>query len=214
MTYSKPITEIIRSRFSCRTYAKQPIPEKDRRILREAAESTTAGPLGSLQRFELVSAEEGDSAALKGLGTYGLMRNPAGFIIGAVQEGEESLEDFGYAMESLVLVATDQGLGTCWIGGLFTRGSFSRRMQLGKDERIPAVISVGVMTDQGTAKGGTMRRWAGRHQRLPWEALFLEGGFGRPRLPNVPSPPRKSRVPVRVPRNRKNPGIPVPAKIV
>jgi hypothetical protein len=180
MTYSKPITEIIQSRFSCRTYDRQPISREHCRILREATVSLVEGPLGSSLRFNFAAAEKEDGEALKGLGTYGLIRNPAGFIVGAVKQGDKNLEDFGYATESLVLLATDLRLGTCWIGGLFNRSSFSRQMQLRKDERMPAVISVGVITDEEAAKKGTVRRLTGGHRRFPWESLFFEGGFGVP----------------------------------
>ncbi len=180
MTYSKPVAEIVPSRFSCRSYAREPIPEDLRRTLREAAESAVAGPLGSSLRFSLVAAEPGEGAALRGLGTYGFIRNPAAFIIGAVKTGDTYLEDFGFAAESLVLRATDLGLGTCWVGGLFTRSSFARRMRLPAGERMPAVISVGVIADQQMARRGAMRRLSGGERRLPWESLFFEGRFGVP----------------------------------
>lgn len=178
--YSKPLAELIRSRFSCRSYARQPIPETARRVLREAAGTVVVGPLGTSLRFCLAAAEQGDSAALRGLGTYGFIRNPAGFIVGAVKRRDKNLEDFGYAAESLVLLATDLGLGTCWIGGLFTRSSFSRRVHLGTDERIPAVISVGVIDDEEAARAGAVRRLSGGHRRLPWESLFFDGGLVTP----------------------------------
>jgi hypothetical protein len=180
MTYTKPLSEIIQSRFSCRSYSKQPIPDTPRHALREAAESTVVGPLGTPLRFCLVAAEHGDSDALRGLGAYGLVRSPAAFIVGATKRGDKSLEDFGYSAESLVLRATDLGLGTCWIGGFFTRSSFSRRIRAGKDEQISAVISVGVIENEKAARRGIVRRLSGGHKRLPWESLFFEEQFGMP----------------------------------
>jgi hypothetical protein len=115
---------------------------------------------------------------LKGLGTYGAIHDPAGFIIGAATRGEKYLEDFGYAMECLILTATDMGLGTCWLGGFFTRGSFSRRIELKSDERIPAVASVGEIVDRDAARDGFMRRMAGGARRLPAEGLFFDNAFG------------------------------------
>ncbi len=189
MTYSKPVSGIIRSRFSCRTYSREPIPEEQRLLLRSAAEAVRTGPLGSPLRFGLLAAEEGDQSALRGLGTYGVIRNPAGFLVGAVvvsSYGRSStgtgtyLEDFGYTMESLILAATDLGLGTCWLGGFFTRGPFSRRFGLTGGERIPAVASVGVIADPSAAKAGLFRRLASADARLPWDSLFFDGAFGVP----------------------------------
>ena len=60
--------------------------------------SLSSGPFNSQIRFTIAVAEDEDSAALKGLGTYGFIKNPAGFIIGAIKKNN-SLEDYGYLME-------------------------------------------------------------------------------------------------------------------
>jgi Putative TM nitroreductase len=88
------------------------------------------------------------------------------------------LEDFGHAMERLILTATGLGLGTCWIGGFFTRGTFSRRLAATRDERIPSVAAVGRIADRGAAEEGLMRRLAGGSRRKAWDELFFDGGFG------------------------------------
>ena len=63
-----------------------------------------------------LAARPGDSESLKGLGTYGVIRRPAGFLLGSASDLNEGLVDFGYAMQGVILLATDLGLGTCWIG--------------------------------------------------------------------------------------------------
>jgi hypothetical protein len=113
MHYNRPITDIIKQRFSCRTYAHKPIAEDKRKELAQAAAALRTGPFGSRLRLELIAATEHTPAALKGLGTYGFTSGNTGFIIGAVGEGEKNLEDYGYRLEQLVLHATSIGLGTC-----------------------------------------------------------------------------------------------------
>jgi len=180
MQFSKPVTDLITERFSCRTYATRPLAEERRRRLSDAASVLSTGRLGSSLRFQLVATEADDATALKGLGTYGAIRDPAGFIVGAATRGGKYLEDYGYAMESLILTATDIGLGSCWLGGFFTRGTFSRRIALKMEERIPAVASVGEILDADVARDGFMRRMAGGARRLAAESLFFEGAFGAP----------------------------------
>ena len=175
---STPIAETITRRFSCRTYSGEPLTEGDRLHLAEAAAALTTGPFGSLLRFTLAAVSPGDEAALKRLGTYGTIRGASAFILGAAEPRGMYLEDFGHAMERLVLEATGLGLGTCWIGGFFTRGTFSRRMAASREERIPSVIAVGRIADRGTAEEGLMRRFAGGSRRKPWDELFFDGGFG------------------------------------
>ncbi|OGO37841.1 MAG: hypothetical protein A2W35_02975 [Chloroflexi bacterium RBG_16_57_11] len=59
-TFSKPITEIIRWRFSCRTYLERPI-ERDLQLrIAEYAVALGPGPFGGQARFKLIAAEEVD----------------------------------------------------------------------------------------------------------------------------------------------------------
>jgi len=127
MQFSQPITDIIEQRFSCRTFVNTPIAEAERRELERVVSSSNTGRIGSPLRFELLVATEEDRSALKGLGTYGLISGNTGFIAGAVGAGERNLEDYGYRLEEIVLYASSIGLGTCWLGGSFTRSSFAAR---------------------------------------------------------------------------------------
>jgi hypothetical protein len=179
MVFSKPVTELIQQRFSCRRYLDAPIGDKDRLRLEEYLASHTAGPLGTSARFCLVAATDESRHALRGLGTYGTIRHPAGFVIGATRPGEKSLEGFGYLMEQAVLFTTDQGLGTCWLGGFFTRSSFSRAIGLSRGETIPAVFALGPMATPH-AENDIFRRFASGSSRLSWERLFFHDRFGNP----------------------------------
>jgi len=187
MTYSRPITEIIRQRFSCRTYLERPIEEEKRKRLQEEMALLRAGPLrdalhpaGAPLRFVLVAATEQDREALRGLGTYGFIRGASGFIVGAVGRGVEDLEGYGYAMERLILLATDLGLGTCWLGGFFSRGRFADKVSATEEEQVPAVAAVGIIADVARARNTLLRRQIHADSRLPWEKLFFRGGFGVP----------------------------------
>jgi nitroreductase len=179
MPFSRPVTEIIRQRFSCRRYLEAPIGTEQRGQLEAFLAANTAGPLGTSARFRLVAATDEDRQALRGLGTYGTIHDPTGFVIGAVKPGEKNLEGFGYLLERAVLFATDLGLGTCWLGGFFTRSSFSRTIGLSRDETIPAVVATGYMATT-RAQGDIWRRMANGANRLPWEQLFFDASFGAP----------------------------------
>jgi hypothetical protein len=180
MDYSQPITEIIKRRFSCRVYTGDILAEEKRQQLEALLASIQTGPFGSPLRFKLVAATAKDSKELKGLGTYGMIRGASGFILGAVGSGDGNLENFGYRMEEIILFATDLGLGTCWLGGYFTRSSFAARMGLREGEDIPAVTSVGNIPDDPTLMDRLIRRLAGAHSRLPWESIFFDHHFGSP----------------------------------
>jgi hypothetical protein len=182
MMLSHPVTELIMARYSCRSYQRVPLPDGARADLEAFLRGLTRGPFGTPLRLMLVSAASG-SDELRGLGTYGVIRHPAGFIIGVVQKGAMDMEDIGYALEQCVLKATDLGLGTCWLGGTFRRSNFAARAAVRQDETLAAVIAVGVIADRTSLIDRAFRRGAGSKHRLPWEQLFFDGQFGAVLVP-------------------------------
>jgi Putative TM nitroreductase len=88
------------------------------------------------------------------------------------------MEDYGYSLEQAVLAATDLGLGTCWLGGSFTKSSFARKIGATRGEVVPAVVAVGYPAVG--SESGWLRERAGGARRLPSEQLFFEGRLGEP----------------------------------
>ena len=180
MNLSKPITELMKQRFSCRSYSETPIDKNIQKRLNQFCAEKTTGPFGTKSRFKLVASQEGDSEALKGLGTYGFIKSASGFIIGVSKETDKHLEDFGYLMEEIILFATDLGLGTCWLGGTFTRSSFAERVSPQDGEIIPAVTATGNIGGKPRKFDERIRKAAGSDHRLPWDQLFFDGEVDTP----------------------------------
>ncbi|OGO28180.1 MAG: hypothetical protein A2Z16_08120 [Chloroflexi bacterium RBG_16_54_18] len=178
--FSKPVEQVIRKRYSCRAYALEPIEDEKKRNLLHFIRDIGSGPFGNSSRFTLISATPSERNSLKGLGTYGFIRDASGFIIGAVdKKSQRNLEDFGYLMEKVILRVTEMGLGTCWLGGTFTKSSFGRKAAVQEGEMVPAVAAV------GNPGGGLrwierlFRHRADAERRLPWESLFFRDGFSQ-----------------------------------
>ena len=180
MRYAKPITEVIKQRYSCRTYLDKPIDEEKRQQLAGFAASRTVGTFGTPTRFQLVAATEEDQTALRGLETYGFISGATGFVLGAVRDAPKNMEDLGYLLEDIVLFATGLGLGTCWLGGTFNRSAFAAKMPLRAGESLPAVIAVGYIADKPSVMESMVRRAAGSDHRLPWEQIAFDAAFGVP----------------------------------
>jgi nitroreductase len=185
MESNTSITDIIRQRYSCRTYDPSPIDVERRGALAAFVAAPGHGPFGSPTRFCLAAAREDDAKALRGLGTYGFIRGASAFVIGAAGPGTKNLEDFGYVMEEIVLFATSLGLGTCWLGGTFTKSGFTRRIGLRREEVMPAVVSVGRPAGERTVLDRLSRSVAGSRSRLPWSSLFFDGSPGAPLSPEA-----------------------------
>jgi nitroreductase len=189
MKYSQPVAALIERRFSCRTYRDEPLKDGRRHELEAYLAALQRGPFGTPLRFQLVAASKEDGRTLRGLGTYGFIKNAPGFILGAVPaEGRMSLEDFGYAMEDAILFATALGLGTCWLGGTFRKSTFAARLALGDEEVMPCVTSVGRPAGRRSFVDRLIRQKADSKSRLPWQSLFFDRRFDVPLRPAEAGP--------------------------
>ncbi len=182
MDFNSPFVELVRRRRSCRKYLGRPVAEGTRRSLEAFLALKRAGPFGSRARFALIAASAQDRAALKGLGTYGFIDGATAFIVGAIEHVSGDLEDYGYLLECAILRATDLGLGTCWLGGTFSKSGFARKLGLAGDELMPAVAAVGYAVDNDYSRD-RIRRMAGSNFRRPPEELFFDAAFGAPLSP-------------------------------
>jgi nitroreductase len=180
ISYSQPVSELVQQRFSCRTYLKQPIDIQTRQSLEAYASEQQTGPLGGQARFELVAGRDGDLKELKGLGTYGFIKGATGFIVGATADDAKHLEDFGYLLQKIILYATDLGLGSCWLGGTFTKTSFAQKISVREGELVPSVAAVGYIAKKPRRIDALIRRGAKADKRHAWEQLFFKDHFGSP----------------------------------
>ncbi len=179
-SFTKPITEIIRQRFSCRSYIARPIDRDKRQHLADFARTLEVEANGIQVRFVLAAASEADLHSLSRLGTYGFIHGASGFLIGATSDGEANLESYGFLMEKWILLATDLGLGTCWLGGTFTKSSFARKIGARQGELIPAIVAAGHPAGHMRAVERIIRRGAVANRRFAWEKLFFFHMFGDP----------------------------------
>jgi len=178
----RPVAALARERTSVRTYAPGALQPELRAELQRACAQLNRGPLGAACRFALLEAAPLPEDAHKPLrlGTYGMIRGAQAFLAGAVRRAAHDLEDYGYLFECLLLKAWDLGLGSCWLGGTFTRGPFTQGLSLGNEELLPAVSPVGRPAARPRLVDGVIRFGAGSARRRPWSQLFFVGDWQRP----------------------------------
>lgn len=183
--FPETLTEVMGRRRSCRTYVNEPLPPEVLAELEGTVSAITTTPFGNLVRFRLFDLAAMAETDLRDAGTYGVIKGARYFIAGAVRRGQRAMEDFGFAMEGVILKATAMNLGTCWLGGTFNRSGFARLMDTANDELIPAVTPVGRSADQKSAVERLFRFAARSDRRKPWEDLFFEDFPGKPLSPEA-----------------------------
>jgi nitroreductase len=181
--------ESIRARYSVRTYDGAPLSPDEERGLRDSFAEAVPGPFGAEPRFLLASRDEieevasqaapSSAATAKGrvrIGTYGMIVGPRAFIAGVVAKRPFACVDFGYCLEGIILRATELGLGTCWIGGVFGRGAIAAALDAGAEEFVPATTPVGHAAKRRSLQDRIVSGSARARTRKESSALFFQAG--------------------------------------
>lgn len=154
--------------------------QSERRLIESAMTSFAPCPFGTDPRFRLIEPENYGELGSGRIGTYGIIRNAPAFVIGSTSPAPFAFVDFGYAFEWLVLAATANDLGTCWLGGTFDRSGLMASGTLLDGDIIPAVSPIGEPAERRSLVDAAMRTLAGSKRRLPWTDLFFNGAWDRP----------------------------------
>ena len=172
------VIELIRKRISVRTYDGNALGAQDKEAL-EGVVASVQNPFGAQTRFKLLGVTTSER-----IGTYGFIRGAQQYIAGCVKTGGMDAEGFGYAMEHIVLHATELGLGTCWLG-IFKRGPFGEAMKP-QDELMPTVVAVGYPAEKRSLMERIVASGAGARTRKPFDAVFFEDDFTAPMKAGMP----------------------------
>lgn len=175
-----PVAELVRRRFSCRSFAGRALESP----VLEELERTAAGaaaPFGSRPRFGIIDNEKVRAENLFSSGSYGLIKGARFYLAALVRRDEpRRWEDAGFTLEAAVLHAAGLGLGTCWIGGVFDRKRFGRVLGIRAGEQLPAVVAVGWPAEKKSLRDRLVR-WSSRgDRRKPAAGLFFAGGWDSP----------------------------------
>ena len=139
--------EAIERRHSVRSYTSAHIDAVARRAL--GAEIAACNAEGGLH-LQLVCDEE---QAFSGrMAKYGRFENVRNYIACIGPKGPDLDERLGYYGERVVLLAQTLGLNTCWVALTFSKGKSREVCEIGPNEKLVCVISLGQGTTQGKAR--------------------------------------------------------------
>ena len=175
------IIETIEKRKSVRNYTGEPLRKEHITLITDYIAGLKA-PFGAPSvRIQLIHTRQENGRAK--LGTYGFIGGASDFLT-LVYEKDSSFplieEAAAYTFEQLILFCTGLGLGTCWLGGAFSRKDFSEPVQLKTDEILRIVSPVGYINPK-IRLSETLLGSKGKHlSRKPFESLFFQGDFNTP----------------------------------
>ena len=175
------IIETIEKRKSIRNYTGEPLSKEHITLINNYISGLKVPFDVPSVRIQLIHTNQ-ETGRIR-LGTYGFVGGASDFIT-LVYEKDSSFplmeEAAAYVFEQLILFCTGLGLGTCWLGGSFSRKNFSEPVKLKSDEILRIVSPVGYINSK-IRFTETLLGSKGKHSsRKPFESLFFLGDFNTP----------------------------------
>ena len=177
MNFNTSVIALIKKRQSKRAYIKKDLGKEYIEKINNVLQSYTEGPFGNKVLFSLIVKKVATEKHKVKLGTYGFISGAQYFIAGQVKNTEHANIDYGYLLETIILHLTAMGLGTCWLGGTFSRNELSGILNTDNNTIIPAITPVGYTTDTASVRESIIRWGAKSDSRKDWAELFLSGSF-------------------------------------
>ena len=173
------IVETIQKRRSVRTYTGEPLRREPIAQIQQYINQLQA-PFGKKARIELISVHS-DEKPVK-LGTYGWIKGACEYMVLINEDKPFAETAAAYMLEQAVLFCTGLDLGTCWLGGSFSRSDFKKQIRLQENEKLRIVSPVGYASD---GRRRFLEKYIvqadKRHaSRKPFGELFFEKNFNNP----------------------------------
>jgi nitroreductase len=173
MSLGQPLAVVVKKRYSCRSFDGSGLDHGTLAALETFMAGVTP-PFRSRLRFGVIDGRKVRAENFFSAGSYGMIKGARFYLCVLARKTEPRLwEDTGFALEATVLHATDLGLGSCWIGGVFDRRNFGRSLGMDGDEILPAVITVGRPAEKRSLRDRLVRWSARGNMRKPPAQLFF-----------------------------------------
>lgn len=105
--------------------------------------------------------------------TYGTINGASWYFLMGTDSSEEAQLTLGFRMEQVVLKATAEGLGTCWIAATFKGTAFSEAANFPEDTPLRVVMPVGYPAGKKSMMEKITRATLRSAKRKPMADLFI-----------------------------------------
>ena len=177
------IVDTIQKRRSVRTYSGEPLREEHIAQIKQYINQLQP-PFGAKARIELISIHSSEKPIK--LGTYGWVKGAQDYLALIFEEVPFADTAAAYLFEQIILFCTDLGLGTCWLGGSFSRSDFKKQVTLKPNEKLRIVSPVGYAIDKKRFLEKYIVNADKKHSsRKPFGELFFDKYFDNPLTENA-----------------------------
>ncbi|MDR1407628.1 MAG: hypothetical protein LBJ23_06235 [Tannerella sp.] len=171
--------ETIRRRRSVRSYTGEALSDEHVALIENHLSGLRA-PFGAKARIQLIRSSAAGSEPVR-LGTYGWIGGAKDYLALVYHEGPLAEEGAAWMFEQAILYCTGLGLGTCWLGGSFSRRDFGRQVTLRPGEKLRIVSPAGYASDRKRFVETYIVGAEKNHRtRKPFGTLFFHNDFSTP----------------------------------
>jgi len=152
------VAEAIKNRYSCRSYKADSVPEEKLKRVLEAARLAPSAHNEQECKFVVVRDDNKRREVAEAAGQGFIAEAPV--IIAAVALEPEHIMrsgnpayaiDLAIAVDHMTLQATEEGLGTCWIGA-FSQEEVKKVLEIPEEYKVVALMPLGFPAEKGRPK--------------------------------------------------------------
>ena len=156
--------EVIAKRRSIRKYKSNPIPDAKLHKLYEALRKAPSGANRQNYNFIFVKDAETRLKIATEAGHQGFLAEAPVLMIAVCEPGEAF--NVAIAVDHMILAATDEGLGTCWVGW-FEREPVRQILDIPESKEVAILVPIGYPDESPDARS-----------RKPLEDLIMVDSYG------------------------------------
>ncbi|MEM2280653.1 MAG: nitroreductase family protein [Candidatus Bathyarchaeia archaeon] len=172
------VFEAVQRRRSIRAYDPTPIPKDKLEKVLEAAR--LAPSAGNIQPWHFIVVSDAEKRAKLAKAPFAKFLKQAPIVIVGCGDQRASpkwfMVDVAIAMQNMVLTATSEGLGTCWVGS-FDENQVREMLKIPENYRVVALLALGYPRGKIDIQGKILHLIR-RRKKLEEIVSFEE--FGRP----------------------------------
>jgi nitroreductase len=159
--------ELIAARRSIRKYKSHPVPPAKLLKLQEALRIAPSGANKQDFAFIFVTDPRKRGRIASEAGHQDMLAQAPMLMVAVCAPGESF--NVAIAVDHMVLAATDEGLGTCWVGW-FERDPVKRILGIPDSKEVPIIVTIGFADEQPEAR-----------PRKPLDKLIMKDGYVEPK---------------------------------
>lgn len=171
--------EAMMTRHSVRSFSNESL-QKKHDLINQICRESIKGPLGHSIELLQVSPQELKKRGIGQLANFGVISGSANYLFGIIPDTRAGLVNYGYALEKASIALWKEGIGSCWLGGMFKKQKLEALYLMKGQRVIPAVLAIGIPHEEKSLVERIVKIATRPADRKPLTELIFDRDFLQP----------------------------------